>query len=293
MKRPMPFSGLQYRQVDVFSQGPLSGNGLAVFPGADGLSREIMQGLTRELRQFESIFLSSTGREKTYRAFIFTMEEELDFAGHPILGAAAVVHEKYGSQEQEEWTFVLNNREVRVLSSRHQGIFEAVMDQGPPSFGEPLGCDRSRPFLKALNLSEGDQAEGFPLQVVSTGLPYLIIPVGKGLDRARIARPGLEEMLSVVGAKFAYVLDIGVPEGRTWDNDGKVEDIATGSAAGPAGAYLCRHGAAETGTTLVLHQGRFMGRPSEIRVRVEAHDGGPEKVYVSGQVTMVATGVFD
>jgi len=293
MDRSLPFSGLRYRQVDVFSRGPLTGNGLAVFPEAEGLSRETMQHLTRELRQFESIFLSKTGCDKTFRAFIFTMEEELGFAGHPILGAAAVLHEKFGSQDPEEWTFVLNTREVKVSSSRQQGGFEAVMDQGPPSFCEPLSRGQGLPFLKALNLSEEDQAEGFPLQVVSTGLPYLIVPVRKGLDQARIGKPGFEVLLATVGAKFAYALDIGAQEGRTWDNDGKVEDIATGSAAGPAGAYLCRHGAVEPGKDLVLHQGRFMERPSEIKVRVEANDGRLEKVHVSGQVSMVAAGTFD
>jgi len=84
--------------------------------------------------------------------------------------------------------------------------------------------------------------ETLPLQVVSTGLPYLIIPVQSSLENVKVVTSELGQMLAEVGAKFAYILQVSQLEGRTWDNDGRVEDIATGSAAGPVGAYLIRHG---------------------------------------------------
>ena len=83
--------GLAFRHVDVFSDQPLSGNGLSVFWDASALTPDLMQRITQEMRQFESIFLTQTEDASTYRARIFTMEEELDFAGHPILGAAGVL----------------------------------------------------------------------------------------------------------------------------------------------------------------------------------------------------------
>jgi PhzF family phenazine biosynthesis protein len=83
-------------------------------------------------------------------------------------------------------------------------------------------------------------------------------------------------------------------EGRTWDNDGRVEDVATGSAAGPVGAYLVRHGLeSPTGAEITLHQGRFVGRPSQIRIQVEATGDEITAVRVTGDVRMVARGVFD
>jgi trans-2,3-dihydro-3-hydroxyanthranilate isomerase len=85
------------------------------------------------------------------------------------------------------------------------------------------------------------------MQVVSTGLPYLIMPVQSGLDSARISRPGFEGLLDASGAKFVYVLDPDRPEGCTWDNAGRVEDVATGSAAGPAAGYLLHHGVRPSG----------------------------------------------
>ena len=104
------------------------------------------------------------------------------------------------------------------------------------------------------------------MQVVSTGLPYLIVPVSSGLDRARIAVGDFEERLANVGAKFVYVFDPDRREGRSWDNAGTVEDVATGSAAGPAAAFLIAHGLAGAAEKIVISQGRFLGRPSVIAV---------------------------
>lgn len=92
---------LSYRHVDVFSKTPLSGNGLTVFTNCDGLSAEAMQKITQEMRQYESIFLFSTAEAHRFLARIFTMEEELDFAGHPILGAACVLHEQVRHEERK------------------------------------------------------------------------------------------------------------------------------------------------------------------------------------------------
>ena len=134
----------------------------------------------------------------------------------------------------------------------------------------------------------GQPHPALPMQVVSTGLPYLIVPVQAGLERARISHPGFEGLLSASGAKFVYVLDPDRPEGRTWDNAGRVEDVATGSAAGPAAGYLLHHGVRPAGEPILVHQGRFTGRPSTIEVRP-----GPDgRLWVGGPVAPVAAGRF-
>lgn len=301
MMQPLqPSQSLEYRHVDVFTREPLSGNGLTVFPDAGSLTPETMQLVTREMRQFESIFLLPTGdTDDTYhvRARVFTMEEELPFAGHPVLGAACVLHERLASgHERAAWTLDLAAGAVRVSTVRRDGWYEATMSQGRPLFGATAGAEFARQILAALNLTEDDLSTGLPLAVVSTGLPYLIVPLARGLERAAIVTPGFEALLAQVGAKFVYVLHVATCEGRTWDNDGRVEDVATGSAAGPAGAYLVQHGLAKaSGGELIVHQGRFLGRPSEMRVRVdvEAQGGEIAAVYVGGDVRMVARGSFD
>ena len=125
-----------------------------------------------------------------------------------------------------------------------------------------------RDLLRAFNLSEKDMHETLPLQVVSTRLPYLIIPVQCSLEDVKVVTRELGQMLAEIGAKFAYILQVSQLEGRTWDNDGRVEDIATGSAAGPVGAYLIRHGIKQPNMEIIVQQGRFVGRPSQIFVKL-------------------------
>src|SRR5262245_19989218 len=93
-----------FRHVDVFTCAPFSGNGLTVFPGSAGLTAAQMQRITQEMRQFESIFLVATEDAREVVACVFTVEEELYFAGHPVLGAACVLHERLaGADERETW----------------------------------------------------------------------------------------------------------------------------------------------------------------------------------------------
>lgn len=285
---------LAYRHVDVFSKAPLSGNGLIVFMNCEDLSTETMQKITQEMRQFESIFLFSTKEPDRFRARIFTMEEELDFAGHPILGAACVLHEQVSQQAQKgKWTFELPTKNVSTTTLKREKYYLATMDQGEPSFEMPLQLQKAPELLSAFNLSESDIHKTLPLQVVSTGLPYLIIPVHCDLAKVRVVTTELSIMLAEIGAKFAYILDVDQIEGRTWDNLGQVEDIATGSAAGPVGAYLVHHGVKQPNREIIVHQGKFVGRPSQIFVKVLGTSHIMTSIEVSGEVCMVATGMFD
>ncbi len=285
---------LNYRQVDVFSKTPLSGNGLAVFMNCEGISTETMQKITQEMRQYESIFLFPTAESHRFKARIFTMEEELDFAGHPLLGAACVLHEQIKNDDQEaKWVFDLRAKTVSTTTLKKEKSYLATMEQGEPYFELPLKLKKIANLLKAFNLSEKDMHETLPLQVVSTGLPYLIIPVQCTLEKVKIVTSELGQMLAEIGAKFAYILQVSQLEGRTWDNEGRVEDIATGSAAGPVGAYLIRHGIKQPNTEFIVHQGRFVGRPSQIFVKVAGTPNHINSVQVSGEVCMVANGTFD
>jgi len=279
---------LTFRHVDVFTETPYAGNGLIVVSGGVDAPAQQLLAITQELRQFETIFVAPLDDGRTVRARIFTAEEELPFAGHPVIGAAAVMHERAGSEGGErEWTFVIAGREIRVRS-RPLGYFAAWMDQDVPSAPVTLAAEARASVASALSLTESDLAD-WPAQVISTGLPYLIVPVtAGGLERARIAVPDFEDVLASVGAKFVYVLDPERREGRTWDNAGVVEDVATGSAAGPAAAYLEGLGLAEAAAGLTLHQGRFVGRPS--RIAVERDAAG--HLWVGGPVAPVAEGLL-
>ncbi|MEJ2633128.1 MAG: PhzF family phenazine biosynthesis protein [Acidihalobacter sp.] len=287
----MSLRTLPFWLVDVFAREPLSGNSLSIFLLDETLPAEAMQRITQEMRQFETIFLRQNGRTTRFDARIFTMEEELPFAGHPIIGAASLLHaELYSSEDAVRLEFAMPERSIHVVSRRQGGAYVAEMDQGIATIEPPIPASRNEIFLQALNLSITDLVEDLPLQVVSTGLPYLIVPIRSNLEHARIAVPDFEDLLATVGAKFVYVLNVGALEGRTWDNDGRVEDIATGSAAGPAAAYLVEHRLASQGESLVLKQGWFLNRPSELYASVE---GDVEKrVAIKGRVQFVGNGML-
>ncbi|MDF3934732.1 PhzF family phenazine biosynthesis protein [Pseudomonas citronellolis] len=276
-------SFLHYWQLDVFAERPLGGNGLAVFADARGLADATLQALTQELRQFESIFLFPSAELDTYAARIFTPEEELPFAGHPLLGAAALLHHIHQRGEQEHWTLQLASKDVNLTTRRHGNGFIAQMNQGQAQFGAVLDEEERRWFAEAFSLQANDLAD-YPAHVISTGLPYVLLPVrSEALGRIR-QRAELGERLAALGAAFVFLLDVDNREGRTWDNAGLVEDVATGSAAGPVAAYLVALGKARRGETFELNQGRFVGRPSLLEVRV----GDDDQVQVGGKVQLLA-----
>jgi PhzF family phenazine biosynthesis protein len=222
---------MKYYHVDVFSNKPYSGNGLTIFTETKSLDKKSMQTITQEMRQFESIFLQRTDGN-TFRAFIFTMEEELDFAGHPIIGAASLLHDLYSKNKTEDkWIIELNSKAVEVTTQKAERNYSAQMNQGKAQFLNILTAEQAKEFLPYFNLSENDLADHLPLEVVSTGLPYLIIPIKpEALAKVKVTIPNLEEKLVAIKAKFFFVFDPKNLQGRTWDNFGLVEDIATGSA---------------------------------------------------------------
>ncbi|NOU49418.1 PhzF family phenazine biosynthesis protein [Pseudoalteromonas sp. JBTF-M23] len=273
--------------VDVFSKHKLQGNGLTIFYDFDEpLDKRKMQAWTREMRQFESIFINTNAHP--YRAWIFTMEEELDFAGHPLLGLTYHLHESIATPQQQcNWSIALNHTVVELSSLWEGKHFKASMHQGAPEFIATLSSAQAEPFYEALGIGHL-QPHDYPAQVITTGLPYLVVPIEHGLSKVAFKTTELETMLEKYQAKFLYLVDINNFEGRTWDNRGSVEDIATGSAAGPVAVYLFEHGLT-TNKKVTIKQGRFVDRPSEIDVELVHERGEITDVIVSGYVTKVGS----
>ncbi|MCX5380563.1 PhzF family phenazine biosynthesis protein [Streptomyces sp. NBC_00091] len=287
---------MRYHHVDVFARRPYSGNSLAVFPDAEALTTAQMRAITRELRHFESVFLvRDPARPYTCRARVFDLAGELDFAGHPLIGAASVLHALHtaGTGDSLTWTLRLGARTVEVTTRRSAPRrYEATLDQGPGVFLGRPGEGEAADIAARFSLDARDLDPALPPETVSTGLRYLVLPVrGDALARARITAP-LDAPLGRLGAGFAYLLDATAREGRHWTNDGLLEDVATGSGAGCAAAYLRRHGRIGDGEPVVLHQGRFTGRPSEMTVSAHGHGQDIRRVEVGGAVALLGEGVL-
>ncbi|MBI9106824.1 MAG: PhzF family phenazine biosynthesis protein [Spirochaetales bacterium] len=278
---------MKYYHVDVFTSEPLAGNGLTVvFPSAD-IEPEMMLMITQEFKQFETIFIFPK-KNGCFPVRIFTVDEELDFAGHPILGAAAVIHHLQKDNLKEVNINIAAGARLISLSSKKNNIWYSVtMNQGQPVFLRTPDEDEYTDIITALNLTIDDLYPGYPLEVVSTGLPYLLIPVKDALAKVKFNITDIEPLLETVGAKFAYLFDPGTLECRSWDNAGLVEDVATGSAAGPLCAYLVKNGYKSSGEKIFLHQGRFVNRDSIITGWVDEHSGD---VMIEGDVALFGFG---
>ncbi|MDR0929901.1 MAG: PhzF family phenazine biosynthesis protein [Oscillospiraceae bacterium] len=277
-----------YAQMDVFTANALEGNGLAVV-FCDAFPPEAqMLALAREFKQFETIFLQPP-QDGRLKARIFTMEGELPFAGHPLLGGISAAHARYAPDAPRgAYVADLPGQSVAVWCEKAPHGFTARMRQGRASFLGTIPAAEVPYFLAAHGLTEADLDPTLPVAVVSTGLPYLLLPVRGCLPRARIVVTDLAERLAAHGAAYAYLFDADTLEARTWDNLGLVEDAATGSAAGPLCAYLVREGRAAVGERLRIAQGACAFRPSFLTAWVD----GAGEVYVQGDVVPFAKGQF-
>lgn len=286
---------IEFVHVDVFASAPFCGNSVVVFYDPVGLDAAQMLAMTRELRHFEAIFVragrgrSECGQGAAVR--VFDLFEELPFAGHPTLGAAVALQRDAQVTGTATWTLRYPGKAVPVAVHPSAGAWYAELDAGPPAPFVTVPTGELASIAAAFGLSLADLCAELPVQVGSTGLRYLVVPVVNGLERASVSAD-LTPLLASVGADYAYLVDVDALEGRHWNNDGVIEDVATGSAAGVVGAYLVRHGRVPSGHPIELRQGRFVDRPSTINVTVDGPTDQPDQVRVGGEVHIVATGAI-
>ncbi|KAB1187008.1 MULTISPECIES: PhzF family phenazine biosynthesis protein [Haloferax] len=280
--------------VDVFATATYAGNQLAVFEDADTLTDEQMAALAQEMNYSETTFIEGGNPDDGFDVRIFTPGGEIPFAGHPTLGTAAVLREHFDAGD--EVTLNLGVGPIPVEVRTGNGNEEYWMTQNAPEFGDELDHET---LADVLSLDVSDLDTDWPVQVVSTGLPAVMIPL---LDRDALGRCTVDP-----AAYQAFVSDVGVenlfpfcPDPRDEANDiaarmfapghGVPEDPATGSANGNFAGYLARHryfGDSEVEAT--VEQGYEMGRPSHLFL--EASDDGDEvSVRVGGAVEFVAEG---
>lgn len=277
---------LDFVHMDVFTDRPFSGNSLAVFPNAEGLRAADMLNLTQELRHFESVFLFQEGNSTVAR--VFDLFGELPFAGHPLLGAGACLHRQTPQMEATYSLTLTNGRQCKVVCRKENQSYICTLDQGRPLFLNVVSPSARSDIGEVFSL-DPSRLHSLPIEVISTGLRYLVVPVRSALNEARIASD-ISLYLAELGADFAYLFDPDTFEGRHWNNDGRTEDVATGSAAGVIGAYCLKHGLVKPEIEFQLQQGQYVGRPSVIKVKVFGDRHDVQRVEVGGDVAVVGSG---
>ena len=288
---------LPFHIVDVFAEEKYAGNQLAVFRDDEGLPGELMQRIAKEMNFQESTFITGVDLDSlVFKVRIFTKERELPFAGHPTLGTAYVIQKAIVGRQVEKVTLDLKAGMIPVTFSYVDGEADVLwMKQLNPVFGE---THPPEPVAEFLGLEPEDIDTDWPIQEVSTGVPFFMIPLTSrdAVVRTRINREKLEAYTQGTEAKSPLVFcrEPVYPENhlkvRMIGSTG--EDPATGSANGCLAGYLAKHryfGGPRVDVR--VEQGYEIGRPSLLYLRSE--DRGEEvDVYVGGRNAMVAKGEF-
>jgi trans-2,3-dihydro-3-hydroxyanthranilate isomerase len=283
-----------FATIDVFTTRPLEGNPLAVFPDVPDLSENEMQSIAREFNLSETTFVlhrdPAIEQVRGLRTRIFTPREELPFAGHPTLGTAAVLREKGAGDEVK---LELNVGTVPVRFSERGGRTFGEMTQINPTFGRVH--DRGA-VADAIGIPVKELDPTLPIQTVSTGNPIAIVPFARlaALEHWAPNWNRMEEYLKGVDARFFYAVcrEVVAPEAHLharmvfYQGD----DPATGSAAGPAAAWMVRNGLAASGSTVEIEQGLEIRRPSRLYARADLAGEVVSNVRVGGFFAPVIRG---
>ena len=301
----MPDRTYEFVQLDVFTQKPLAGNPLAIFPDARGLNDGEMQALAREMNLSETTFIlprdAAIEAREGKKVRIFTVEAELPFAGHPTLGTALHL---YASESTTPAQITLDLKAGKIPvrfnansenagRERVDGQVFGEMRQRDPEFETPLSRED---VARIIGVAVDEISSEWPIQPISTGLTFTIVPFRnrQTLSDLKFSYIQAAEFLKKSGANFFYFL---CPERR----DGRLEararmffyggeDPATGSAAGCAASWMVQHGIAKSDEQVVIRQGVECRRPSEMHVRATREAGRVTDVRVGGYAVEVLRG---
>jgi len=329
-------------QLDVFTDRALCGNPLAVFPEAEGLTDEEMLKIAREMNLSETVFVlkpqesaaqhkaelevgvntnqpaNKASNEASHtkvlrRLRIFTPAREIPFAGHPVVGTwNALAREGVVPlpENGNGWTRIYQEVGIGILpvdiEFKDGQPVQVVMTQGKPVMGAVIEDSHEQADVaRALGLAREDLDETLPIQVISTGLPFLAVPIRSLADlrSCRVNSALLTEVYNRAGTTGCYAfaretIEVGAARAhaRLFAPDDNIpEDPATGSAAGALGGYLVYHGAANIEPVdgryrFVIEQGDFINRPSRINIEVEGMAGTVNHVRVGGPSVLVMRG---
>ncbi|MFY0759808.1 PhzF family phenazine biosynthesis protein [Metabacillus dongyingensis] len=298
---------LSYVLVDVFTDQRFGGNQLAAFQSSKPLDTDLMQKIARELNLSETVFIfPPSDQTKTKKVRIFTPQIELPVAGHPTVGTAFLLGlENWAETVQgvNEWILEEGVGDIHVtVYKEHDKITKAEMSQPIPIFGDLYHDTEVMADLLSLSVDEIDT--NLPIQTISSGVPFLYIPV-RSLDamkRINFRNDVWQQSFSAnkdTQHIFVFTQETVNPSstvhGRMFAPAmGITEDPATGNASGPLGAYLIEHALIpfnENGTyTIRSEQGLEMGRPSFVDISISKEGNDYKKVKIGGACVKVGEG---
>jgi trans-2,3-dihydro-3-hydroxyanthranilate isomerase len=299
-----PARAYRYIHLDVFTDRRLQGNQLLVYAQPAGLDADAMLGLTRESNYSENTFVFPPEQPGTdYRVRIFTRTAEVPFAGHPTIGTAfALAHSGALKPGQARTVFGLGVGPTNIdLEWKNGALAFAWMTQQTPTFGKTI------PDAAALAAAIGVDAASIdgraPAQEVYSGSTFFIVPLTtrKAVDAAVLDRAKIDAAFNAAGIQrrglYIFTTERGQDDATAYSrllSTSGIEDPATGSAAGPAGAFMAKHGfvTGNSAGSIVFLQGVLARRPSRLHVRVDRAGADVTGVKVGGAAAVVGEGAM-
>lgn len=291
---------MKYYVVDVFAQEKYAGNQLAVFTEAGLFSNTLMQQITKEINYSETTFITSLDlKEGGYNVRIFTPAQELPFAGHPTLGTAYILQQKIIKERVKQVVLNLKVGQIPVtINYSGDTVEELWMQQKTPSFHQTFTPEV---IADLLNLNISDIDSQYPIQEVSTGVPFIIVPL-KTQAALKRSKVNTDKFFKLVETTLAKAVLVFCPETYHPENQlsvrvfvdyfGIPEDPATGSANGCLAGYLVQYSYFDAQTiNLRVEQGYEIGRPSLLLLKAHQKDNEIE-IFVGGKVILIAEGSF-
>ncbi|HEX7401863.1 MAG TPA: PhzF family phenazine biosynthesis protein [candidate division Zixibacteria bacterium] len=286
--------------LDVFAEQKYAGNQLAVFRHVEGISDMEMQKIAQEMHFSETTFiLSEEEKNGGYDVRIFTPASEVPFAGHPTLGTAYAIQQEIIRKPVEEVILNLKVGQIPVtMEYKGSQIENMWMKQNEPTFGETFNL---KSISQSLGVDPKEIDDNFPIQEVSTGLPFIIVPL-KTQEAIKRTKVDQDNFFALVENSQAKAVMVFCPQTKDPKNDLKArvfvdyygipEDPATGSANGCLAGYLVKYRYfGKDKIDVKVEQGYEIGRPSLLLLKAEKTEKGIS-VRVGGQAVMVARGEF-
>jgi len=304
----------KFLQFDVFTDRKFCGNPLAVFPEAEGITDEQMMRIAREMNLSETVFvLKSESDEVLRRLRIFTPMREIPFAGHPIVGTWTALAQEGVVPIPEGgtgWKRIFHEVGIGILpvdiEFQDGKAVQVVMTQGTFQILKEIDdAHEQAEVARALGIAREDLDESMPIQVITTGLSLLAVPIRSLADLrdVRVDATLLADIYTRHGGTGCHAftrepMEVGASRAHARffaPADNIPEDPATGSACGALGGYLVHHDALtlepeEGRYKFVIEQGEFIHRPSRINLDVKGQPGKVEEVKVGGLAALVARG---
>lgn len=305
----MTQSRLNFVTSDVFTEKPFTGNPLAIVevPLSAALSQDQKQKIAREFNYSETVFLHERedSSENTWAIDIFTLDRELPFAGHPVIGTACHVLSSVPRESDEQviqGTFITKAGRVGLEYNVTDRTARVSIPHNIHIHEEGVSRDQIRESQPGLR-ETSSPPQNYPVVSVVKGMTFIMVELSSLEDLAAVATtanrlvPQLDEgwQDSFVGGYFFVRLgenNDGTLHLRSRMVEGTLEDPATGSATSGCCAYLAmKSGKPGQTSKFAVNQGVEMGRSSEIGVEVTlADDGAVDRIVLIGSAVQVMEG---